>query len=161
MQEMQRLLFVFSKLNPGLQYVQGMNELVAPLYMIFKVDGAEPDDKAHAEADCFFCLVKLLTLSEVRDLYCKSLDRSTSGVQAVMREYAPAHFHLRRECCRNLCVPLMHIFRVHANNRWLVRSICGDESQQIPDWCPEMAPNWFAPFCVHAYMQPPVQKCSA
>jgi TBC1 domain family member 13 len=90
LQEMQRLLFVFSKLNPGLQYVQGMNELVAPLYMVFKVDAAQPEDIAHAEADCFFCFIKLLTLSEVRDLYCKSLDRSTSGVKAVMHEYAPA-----------------------------------------------------------------------
>ena len=90
MQEMQRLLFVFSKLNPGLEYVQGMNELVAPLYMVFRGDPADSADAAHAEADTFFCFVNLLTMSEMRDLYCKSLDRSATGVKAVLDECEPA-----------------------------------------------------------------------
>jgi len=30
-----RMLFVFGKLNRGVQYVQGMNELVAPLLYVF------------------------------------------------------------------------------------------------------------------------------
>ena len=88
-QEMKRLLFVFSKLNPGLQYVQGMNELVAPLFMVFKTDAASEEAAAGAEADCFFCFVKLLTVSEVRDLYCKTLDGSSTGVKAVLGQYAP------------------------------------------------------------------------
>jgi hypothetical protein len=83
---MQRLLFVFSKLNPGLQYVQGMNELVAPLYLVFKCEAATPNDAKHAEADSFFCFVKLLTISENRDLYCKSLDKSNTGVKATMQQ---------------------------------------------------------------------------
>lgn len=29
-----RALFIFAKLNPGLTYVQGMNELYAPLYYL-------------------------------------------------------------------------------------------------------------------------------
>ena len=29
------MLFVFGKLNRGVQYVQGMNELVAPLLYVF------------------------------------------------------------------------------------------------------------------------------
>lgn len=88
LQEMQRLLFVFSKLNAGLRYVQGMNELVAPLYMVLRGNAAAPEDAQHAEADCFFCFVNLLTTSEMRDLYCKSLDRSSSGVRAVLDECA-------------------------------------------------------------------------
>ena len=88
MQEMQRLLFVFSKLNAGLQYVQGMNELVAPLYMVLRGDPAQSEDAQHAEADAFFCFVNLLTTSEMRDLYCKSLDRSNSGVKAMLGECA-------------------------------------------------------------------------
>jgi TBC1 domain family member 13 len=89
MQEMQRLLFVFAKLNPGLEYVQGMNELVAPLYMVFKGEPADDADAQHAEADTFFCFVNLLTMSEMRDLYCKSLDRSATGVKAVLSECVP------------------------------------------------------------------------
>jgi hypothetical protein len=29
---------MYAKLNPGLRYIQGMNELIAPLYYIFKHD---------------------------------------------------------------------------------------------------------------------------
>jgi hypothetical protein len=35
---MKRALFLFAKLNPGLRYIQGMNELFAPLYYMFKTD---------------------------------------------------------------------------------------------------------------------------
>lgn len=86
MQELQRLLFVFSKLNPGLRYVQGMNELAAPLYYVFRTDAADEADAAAAEADTFFAFVRLLTLSDNRDLYCKSLDTASSGVSAVLQE---------------------------------------------------------------------------
>ena len=45
---MKRTLFIFAKLNPGLAYVQGMNELYAPLLWAFRTD---PDKSAaeHAE----------------------------------------------------------------------------------------------------------------
>lgn len=33
-----RALFIFAKLNPGLTYVQGMNELYAPLYYLCRHD---------------------------------------------------------------------------------------------------------------------------
>lgn len=34
-QAMCRVLFIYAKLNPGIKYVQGMNELLAPLYYVF------------------------------------------------------------------------------------------------------------------------------
>lgn len=67
---MQRALFVFAKLNPGLTYVQGMNELFAPLYYTFRTD-TEDDAREAAEADSFWCFVELMT--EFRDNYCKQL----------------------------------------------------------------------------------------
>ena len=36
---MRRALFIFAKLNPGLRYVQGMNELMAVLYHTFAIGG--------------------------------------------------------------------------------------------------------------------------
>ena len=30
-----RILFIYGKLNPGIKYVQGMNEIMAPLYYVF------------------------------------------------------------------------------------------------------------------------------
>lgn len=35
---LKRILFIFAKLNPGIRYVQGMNEVLAPLYYVFKTD---------------------------------------------------------------------------------------------------------------------------
>lgn len=33
-----RILFIYAKLNPGIAYVQGMNEIVGPLYYTFATD---------------------------------------------------------------------------------------------------------------------------
>lgn len=38
----ERILFIYAKLNPGIAYVQGMNEIVGPLYYTFATD---PDSK--------------------------------------------------------------------------------------------------------------------
>ena len=67
---MKRALFVYAKLNPGIKYVQGMNEIYAPIYHQFATD---PDAAAaqHAEADAFFCFVELV--SEFRDHFCQHL----------------------------------------------------------------------------------------
>lgn len=70
MQEMKRVLFIFAKLNPGLQYVQGMNELLAPLYYHFRMD-SDTDAAAHAEADAFYCFMDII--SEFRDNFCQQL----------------------------------------------------------------------------------------
>lgn len=90
-QEVKRALFIHAKLNPGLNYVQGMNELIAPLYYVFASDGAVRGDAAHAEADAFFCLMKLMNATESRDLYCKQLDQSDTGVQQTLSRCAPPH----------------------------------------------------------------------
>ena len=70
LQEMKRALFIFAKLNPGLRYVQGMNELLAPLYYHFRLD-PDRDNSVHAEADAFFCFMDII--SEFRDNFCQQL----------------------------------------------------------------------------------------
>ena len=69
---MKRALFIFAKLHPGLRYVQGMNELLAPLYYHFRLD-PDRDSAAHAEADAFFCFMDII--SEFRDNFCQQLVR--------------------------------------------------------------------------------------
>ncbi len=69
---MKRALFIFAKLNPGLRYVQGMNELLAPLYYHFRLD-PDREAAAHAEADAFFCFMDII--SEFRDNFCQQLVR--------------------------------------------------------------------------------------
>lgn len=34
----ERILFLYAKLNPGQGYVQGMNEIVGPIYHVFASD---------------------------------------------------------------------------------------------------------------------------
>ncbi|KAI4345362.1 hypothetical protein L6164_012493 [Bauhinia variegata] len=75
------ILIIFAKLNPGLRYVQGMNEILAPLFYVFKND---PDEinVAFAEADTFFCFVELL--SGLRDNFCQQLDNSVVGIRSTI-----------------------------------------------------------------------------
>ena len=69
-QEMKRVLFIFAKLNRGLRYVQGMNELLAPIYYQFRND-REEENRQNAEADSFYCFLDLI--SEFRDHFCQQL----------------------------------------------------------------------------------------
>lgn len=34
----ERILFIFAKLNPGISYIQGMNEICGPIYFTFATD---------------------------------------------------------------------------------------------------------------------------
>jgi len=40
-QALRSILFMWAKLNPGIAYVQGMNEILGPIYYIFANDGDE------------------------------------------------------------------------------------------------------------------------
>lgn len=77
-QALRSILFMWAKLNPGIAYVQGMNEILGPIYYIFATD---PDNefKVHAEADAFFCFTNLM--SEIMNNFCKSLDKTSIGIQ--------------------------------------------------------------------------------
>lgn len=73
------ILIIFTKLNPSIKYVQGMNEVVAPLFYVFRND---PDgtNATFAEADTFFCFAELLSI--FRDNFCKQLDNSVVGIHS-------------------------------------------------------------------------------
>merc|ERR1719300_1961084 len=77
----QRLLFLYAKLNPGQSYVQGMNEIIGPIYYVLAAD-SDLEWWQHAEADCFFCFTNLM--SDIRDFFIKTLDDSSTGIQALM-----------------------------------------------------------------------------
>ncbi|KAJ1133789.1 hypothetical protein NDU88_000264 [Pleurodeles waltl] len=77
----ERILFIYAKLNPGIAYVQGMNEIVGPIYYTFATD-PNKEWKEHAEADTFFCFTNLM--AEIRDNFMKSLDDSQCGITSKM-----------------------------------------------------------------------------
>jgi hypothetical protein len=72
-----RILFIYAKLNPGVQYVQGMNEILAPIYYTFAKD-THPEFIGCAEADSFYCFIGLM--GEVRDFFVQTMDQSNSGI---------------------------------------------------------------------------------
>ncbi|RCV28658.1 hypothetical protein SETIT_5G421000v2 [Setaria italica] len=80
-ESLKNILLIFAKLNAGIRYVQGMNEILAPLFFVFRSD---PDDKnaKFAEADSFFCFVELL--SGFRDNFCQKLDNSAVGIRGTL-----------------------------------------------------------------------------
>ncbi|XP_064395338.1 TBC1 domain family member 13-like [Halichondria panicea] len=95
----ERILFLYAKTNKGIAYVQGMNEIIGPIYYVF---AQHPDSKwrEHAEADTFFCFTTLMT--EIGALFTKKLDASRAGIGGAMgnlmkliqREDPPLHAHL-------------------------------------------------------------------
>ncbi|KAL7081405.1 hypothetical protein ACP275_14G038000 [Erythranthe tilingii] len=80
-EDLRSILIVFAKLNPGIRYVQGMNEIIAPLFYVLKNDPNE-ENEASAEADTFFCFVELL--SGFRDNFVQQLDNSVVGIRATI-----------------------------------------------------------------------------
>lgn len=77
----ERMLFIYAKLNPGQGYVQGMNEIIGPIYYVF---ASNEDHAEYAEADCFWCFTALM--GEIRDFFIKSLDESENGIRGMMNK---------------------------------------------------------------------------
>ncbi|KAI4370456.1 hypothetical protein MLD38_018809 [Melastoma candidum] len=75
------ILILFAKLNPGIRYIQGMNEILAPLFYVFKND-PDAENVDFAEADAFFCFVEIL--SGFRDNFCQQLDNSVGGIRSTI-----------------------------------------------------------------------------
>ena len=76
-----RVLLVYARLNPGVGYTQGMNEVLAPVYYVF-ASGRGPLAE-HAEADAFHCFVDLM--GEFRDGFCETMDKASTGASGVLR----------------------------------------------------------------------------
>jgi hypothetical protein len=75
-----RILLLFAKLNRGVKYAQGMNELCAPLYYLFSQD---PLCQQSAEADAFFCFNLLMT--DMQDVFVDSLNETGAGMLGRMQ----------------------------------------------------------------------------
>ncbi|XVE54427.1 hypothetical protein DITRI_Ditri03aG0080500 [Diplodiscus trichospermus] len=84
-ESMRNILLLFSKLNPAIRYVQGMNEVLAPIYYVFSTDTDE-QNASNAEADSFSCFVRLL--SDSVDHFCQQLDNSSVGILSTLSRLA-------------------------------------------------------------------------
>lgn len=77
----ERILFVWAKLNKGVRYVQGMNEIVGTLYFVLANDRNE-EWASEAEADAYFLFNTLMV--EMRDIFVPDLDDADTGIQGRM-----------------------------------------------------------------------------
>jgi hypothetical protein len=69
-----RVLFIYAKLNPGIKYVQGMNEVLAVIYYCFldKDNKNQIISNKYIESDLFFSFTNLMT--ELKDGFLRELD---------------------------------------------------------------------------------------
>lgn len=77
---MSRILFVYSKLNPSIKYVQGMNEILAPIYYL--VNGHKSIEEQE-ESCCFLMLNN--AMSTIIELHIKDLDESETGITGKLK----------------------------------------------------------------------------
>lgn len=84
-EKMSRALFIYYKLNPGIRYVQGMNEIFAVIYFVFAAEQGNDtiiDVKGDPEVSAFYGFLYLM--GEFRDNYCDKLDKSIVGIAGNM-----------------------------------------------------------------------------
>jgi hypothetical protein len=80
----ERMLFVYSKINKGIKYVQGMNEIIGPLYHVLASD-PDPKSQEFAEPDTFFCFVTLM--GEISDNFNQTMDKSKYGITGNLKKF--------------------------------------------------------------------------
>ena len=61
---MTRILFIFAKLNPNVRYVQGMNEVLGPIFYLINQSSDKID-----EAACFFMFNNVI--SDLLEMHIK------------------------------------------------------------------------------------------
>ncbi|KPM06216.1 TBC1 domain family member 13-like protein [Sarcoptes scabiei] len=95
-----RILFIYAKLNPGQGYVQGMNEIIGPIYYVFAND-SKLSWREHSEADTFWCFTNLM--SEIRDIFNKHADSDkTSGIVSLMGRFVNILSKEDSELCQKI-----------------------------------------------------------
>lgn len=94
-----RILYLYAKLNPAVQYVQGMNELLVPIYFAFAQDD-HPEFRPYAEEDAFYCFG--LLMAEVRDNFLRSLDLEPEGLMGKIAFFRSLLSRFAPELCTHL-----------------------------------------------------------
>ena len=82
-QIMNRILFIYAKIHHEVSYVQGMNDLLAPIYYCFSKDN-NPDNKNFVEADSYIAFEKLMEI--IKNIYIRKLDNETGGIYFRLNE---------------------------------------------------------------------------
>lgn len=79
MDVLNRILYIWATVNGSVRYVQGMNELLAPLYFL-EFQRVAP----YSESEVFYMFTSLIT--PLLDMHIKDMDKSMSGINGRMIE---------------------------------------------------------------------------
>ncbi|CRG97592.1 TBC domain protein, putative [Plasmodium gallinaceum] len=80
-----RILFIYAQIHPYVKYVQGMNEILAPLYFIIFNDPL-CNCPLQGEADTFFCFIELM--QKQKDVFCEGLDNTDDGINGKLKKFS-------------------------------------------------------------------------
>lgn len=80
---MNRILFIYAKIHDDVSYVQGMNDLLAPIYYCFSIDN-NPEYKNHVEADSYITFEKLMDV--IKNIFIRVKDNEPGGVNYRLNE---------------------------------------------------------------------------
>jgi TBC1 domain family member 13 len=84
-----RILFIYAKLNPGVEYVQGMNEVLAVIYYCFIEQDARDEriiPMKYTESDAFFAFSNIMI--QLRDGFLRELDKESNGIQGRIKQFS-------------------------------------------------------------------------
>lgn len=88
-----RILFIYAKLNPGIKYIQGMNEVLAVIYYCYVMNDYSEDNgddpiipSMYHESDLFFSFSNIMV--ELRDGFLRELDKEQNGIQGRIKKYS-------------------------------------------------------------------------
>lgn len=146
----ERILFLYAKLNPGINYVQGMNEIIGPIYYVMASD-PNAEFREFAEADSFFCFTALM--GEMKDFFIKTLDDSDSGIKSMMNRLSKVLEHEDLAVWSRLREQELHL--QYYGFRWLTLLL----SQEFP--LPDVVRIWDAVFSDNNRFQFLIQFCCA
>ena len=82
-----RILFIYSTFFPDISYVQGMNEIIAPIYYIFSFDktyGVE-NNIENIEADTFWAFNSLM--SQIKESFNHDKDNENIGISGKIKKF--------------------------------------------------------------------------
>ena len=73
-----RIFFIYAKFSPDIKYVQGMNEIISPIYYCYSFDKLYIENDCNIEADTFWSFYNLM--DKIKYVFIREEDGSDKGI---------------------------------------------------------------------------------
>lgn len=135
-----RILFVYCKTNPGINYTQGMNEILAIIYYVF-YNYELTEFQEFAEADTYWCF--LYQISTLKDHYLITGNFESHPMKRVLTQYNKEQLKTLPEIYNSL--DKLKILPEFYAYRWILTLYCQEFNVA------ELANLWDAMLCFFEY----------